>query len=237
MTEIINAGDKLVNRWMFPCDDGYCLIDTGFEKSYGKFKEKLKELNIELKNIKYVVITHMHSDHVGFLKKLLADTEAMLIYDASDKRRLEAGKNNLNTYVSRFEYLVLSRISTLFIETTQCFPAVFYNNYADAKTQPLADYGVEFMFLKGHTECDLCVKFENKIFCGDLCMNGLGASRRAPTWIYNKYDMLTSWAEIMNSGAEYVYPGHGKPFKTSSLKSASEFWKTRGVLRLYANKR
>ena len=35
----------------------------------------------------------MHSDHVGFLKKLLADTEAMLIYDASDKRRLEAGKN------------------------------------------------------------------------------------------------------------------------------------------------
>ena len=81
------------------------------------------------------------------------------------------------------------------------------------------------------------LKFENKIFCGDLCMNGLGASRRAPTWIYNKYDMLASWTEIMNSGAEYVYPGHGKPFKTSSLKSASEFWKTRGVLRLYANKR
>ena len=46
MTEIINAGDKLVNRWMFPCNDGYCLIDTGFEKSYGKFKEKLKELNL-----------------------------------------------------------------------------------------------------------------------------------------------------------------------------------------------
>ncbi len=237
MREILNFGDKFINRWAFPCGDGYCLIDTGYERNYSDFKEKLAEKKIDLKDIKFVVITHMHADHVGFLKELLKDTDALLIYDASDKKRLEAGKNNLNTYISRFEYLIVSKMSAAFVDQTQCFPAVFYQNYADARTQPLAEYGIELISLKGHTECDLCVKFDDKIFCGDLCMTGIGSSRRAPMWIYNKYDMLSSWDTLMKTGAKYIYPGHGKPFFTQELAAASEFWRTRGVFRLFSNKR
>ena len=237
MREILNFGDKFMNRWAFPCGDGYCLIDTGYEGNYDSFKEKLAERNLTVKDVKFVIVTHMHADHVGFLKALLKDTDALLIYDTADKKRLEAGKNNLNTYISRFEYLIASKISVAFVDKTQCFPAVFYDNYADAKTQPLAEYGIELISLKGHTECDLCVKIDDKIFCGDLCMTGIGSSRRAPMWIYNKYDMLASWNALIGSGAKYIYPGHGKPFLAQELVSATEFWRTRGVFRLFANKR
>ncbi len=235
--EIINLGNKLVNAWAFELGDGYCLVDTGYSWQYKAFKEKLAENKIGLDAIKYVVITHMHADHVGFLKALLSETKPLLIYDAGDKIRLEAGKNNLNTYVSRFEYLIASYITMASFEKTQCFPAVFYDNYADAKTQPLSAYGVEFIFLKGHSERDLCIKIEDKLFCGDVCMNGIGSSKCAPMWIYDKYALLDSWKQILKSGVQTLYPGHGKPIDVAELNKALVFWRTRGVFRLFKNKR
>lgn len=235
--EIINLGNKLVNIWAFKLGDGYCMVDAAYSWQYKVFKEKLAENKIRLDEIKYVVLTHMHAAHVGFLKELLTEIKPLLIYDAGDKKRLEAGKNNLNTYVSRFEYLIASYVTMAAFEKTQCFPAVFYDNYADAKTQPLSAFGAEFIFLKGHSERDLCLKIGENLFCGDVCMSGVGSSKCAPMWIYDKYALLDGWQKIRQSGAKTLYPGHGKPIDASLLVKALSFWRTRGVLRLFQNKR
>lgn len=233
MTEITNLGGKIVNNWIFPLGDGHCLVDTGYRWRYAKFKKRLAVAGIPLESIKYVVITHMHSDHVGFLKELLGEIKPLLIYDASDRQRLEAGKNNLNTYVSRFEFMILSAMSLALFDKFQCFPAVFYDNCADAKAQPLKDLGITFYPLKGHSECDLCFTFEDKLFCGDLLMRGIASSKRAPMWVFNKYDMLESWKVLDSLRATTAYSGHGKPFPTSDIGPAIDFWRGRGVFRWF----
>ncbi len=31
---IYNAGNRIVNTWLYPVEDGYAMIDTGYENSY-----------------------------------------------------------------------------------------------------------------------------------------------------------------------------------------------------------
>ena len=236
MTEIINVGNPVINLYLIPCGEGYCLLDTGYKWQYDKFKKAMQKRAIPLEKIKYIVITHMHADHVGFLKELLAVTNALLIYDTDDKQRLEAGKNNLDTFISRFIYLLTSKISAAMVETMQSFPAVFYDNYVDAKTQPLKEFGMEFIPLKGHTKHDLCLCFEDKIFCGDVFMRGVGSSKYSPMWINNKYDLLDSWRVLSERKEEYIYPSHGKPFLRKDISKAIKYWKERGVFKLYPKK-
>ena len=238
MSKILNAGSSFINRYIIPLgEDGYCLFDTGYKWSYKEFCEKLNKCNVKLEDIKYVVITHMHADHTGFLKELLTHIKPTLIYDFDDRKRLEAGKNNLNTYISGFWTLVASKFSVAFVDLTQVFPAVFYDKVLDAKTQPLADYGVEFISLKGHTECDICALWEGILFCGDLCMSGIGATKHSPMWIFNKYDMVESWRTIVkDERIKTLYPAHGKPFERDDLLECIDFWQAKGVFRLYSKK-
>ena len=234
MTQIHNVGEKFTNSYLLPCGEDYCLVDTGYKGHFDKFCEKLKEANVPMEKIKYVVLTHAHSFHAGYLKKLLSVTSATLIYDVRDKLRLEAGKNNLSTYVSGFFFLIIGKIaaSSLLVDATQCFPAVRYDRYEDAKTQPLAEFGIEFLSLSGHTEYDVCVKYEDKLFCGDLCASGLLSARHAPMWIYNKYDLLRSWQALLDTDATTIYPGCGKPFEKAKLADDMRYWRSRGVFKL-----
>lgn len=235
---IINVGGKLVNSYLVKLkNDEYLLIDTGYKWEYGDFLNRLKEKNVDLKSIKYVALTHAHADHAGFLKALLSDTEATLIYDTADKTRLEAGKNNLNTYISTFTALIVSKCTIIFTDKTQIFPAVKYDKVIDADVQPLADYGIEFIKLKGHSEHDLCVKYKDVLFCGDICISSFGSTRFAPYWIYNKYDLVDSWRKIFNDKEiVYLLPGHGKPILRKKLLKSIEYWRNKGVFPLYKKK-
>ena len=236
MTNVIDLGTSSFHQYLIPCGDGYCLMDTGYPWQKKAFLKKMEEKGITNEQIKYIVITHMHADHTGFLKEMLELTNAQLIYDVRDKQRLEAGKNNLNTYISRFDYLVISKVSAAMVDLMQSFPAVFYDNYVDARTQPLEEYGIRFLALEGHTEHDLCVRFEDKIFCGDLCMRGFGSSKYAPMWIYNKYQLLDSWQTLLSCEEPYLYPVHGDPFPRTKLQKSIDFWRDRGVFKLYPKK-
>ena len=233
MSEIINLGNYFMNRYLLPIDGGYCLIDTGYKGDIKKFLLALKKKSIPLDSIKYLVLTHMHADHVGFAKELLDKTNAVLIYDTDDKSRLEAGKNNLKTYISDFISLISSKISISFVDKTQTFPAVYYDNYVDAKTQPLSKYGIEFLSLKGHTECDVALLYDGKLFCGDICMNNIMSTHHSPMWIHNKYNMIDSWSYILShKDISTIYPAHGKPFPVSDLGKDIAFWKNKGVFPL-----
>ncbi|MBR1624579.1 MAG: MBL fold metallo-hydrolase [Clostridia bacterium] len=229
---IKNVGTKLVNNWLISCENGFILIDTGFKGGYDKFCKRLAENGLSVIDIKYIVVTHMHSSRVGFLKKLLVTSGAKLIYNGEDKIRLESGKNNMRTYVSRFDLLVVNKIASAFVEKTQCFPAIFKNDFLDAKDQPLQKYGLEFVLLQGHSEHDTCLKMGDKLFVGELCDGGITSSSHAPMWIWNKYKMLDSWREITKLGVEEIYPAHGKKFSAKELPTAIAYWLSRGVFRL-----
>jgi glyoxylase-like metal-dependent hydrolase (beta-lactamase superfamily II) len=60
-----------VSLYLFKIDDDYVLIDAGWKMSEWskKFFSTLKKIGITLKDIKYCILTHKHTDHIGLLKK------------------------------------------------------------------------------------------------------------------------------------------------------------------------
>ena len=47
MKNIINAGNRIMNTYVYPGEDGYIMIDTGYEHSLKDVQRKLKQKNIK----------------------------------------------------------------------------------------------------------------------------------------------------------------------------------------------
>ena len=53
------------------------LLDAG--KNYKYIKDKLKEIDVDIKYINYILISHNHTDHISALKSLISKTKATII--------------------------------------------------------------------------------------------------------------------------------------------------------------
>ena len=233
MEEIINLGASYMNAYLLALDEGYCLIDTGYPFDRKNFLRKAKKKGIELTEIKYIVITHVHADHVGFLKYLLDSTNATLICTSDHVARLKTGINEMDVYISDLVNLITSKFSVAFKKITQCFEPVEYDKVVDPMTQPLIDQGLDFFLLKVHTSSDLCVKYKDIIFCGDVCMNGMGSKVHSPMWIEDNAALADSWEILSNREESTLYPAHGKPFERSAIASLVEAQRNRKIYKLY----
>ncbi len=70
---MFNAGNRIINTWLYPIQDGFVLIDTGYENGFKHFKT-ISKFNIKIKDIRYIFLTHAHDDHVGFLNQILDES-------------------------------------------------------------------------------------------------------------------------------------------------------------------
>lgn len=65
--EIYNAGNRIMNTYVYESSVGYIMVDTGYEHSLKDVEKKLNKKNIKLSDIKYVFLTHAHDDHAWIL--------------------------------------------------------------------------------------------------------------------------------------------------------------------------
>ena len=50
MNMILNLGNRAVNNFLVSFDEGYILIDTGYEGGFGRFQKKLKKAGVAINN-------------------------------------------------------------------------------------------------------------------------------------------------------------------------------------------
>ncbi len=70
---MFNAGNRIINTWLYPIQDGFVLIDTGYENGLN-ISKRISKFNIKIKDIRYIFLTHAHDDHVGFLNQILDES-------------------------------------------------------------------------------------------------------------------------------------------------------------------
>ena len=70
--EIYNAGNRVMNTYIYRALQGYIMIDTGYEHSLKRVEKRANKQGISLSEIRYVFLTHAHDDHAGFLNELLS---------------------------------------------------------------------------------------------------------------------------------------------------------------------
>jgi len=218
----------VTTSYLLPCRDGYLLIDTGYQSDYSKFAQALNQIKIDLKDIKYLLLTHSHDDHCGFAAELIKNSGARIIVSKGGMSNLENGKLTVRGKTINRRIYILTSIYNLFKHRDYKFPPVSFTkndviiNEDDLKF--LKSIGINGIIINtpGHTNDSVSVVMEDgRAFCGDAAMNLLnfaGADYR-PIFYTDLQLVFESWKKILKKGAKKIFPAHGMPFDSSILEN------------------
>ena len=227
---IINAGNLIMNTYVYPCATGFVMVDTGYEHSLKDVESKLSRKGISLSEIKYVFLTHAHDDHAGFLNELLGkNADLKVIMSDMSMPTLKRGQNSFDGGCSTFLAWIFCKLMALAGKAEHRFPAIEdrYNDRFIEITEDNRKYlemilQGKILFTPGHTKDSISLKVDNIIFCGDAAMNDFPSIRRLIIWIENLVQFEKSWDVLLSQNVDLIYPAHGRPFPASDLAKYKE---------------
>lgn len=224
---MFNAGNRIVNNWLYPIQDGFVLIDTGYKNGFKHFKKQISKFNIKINDIRYIFLTHAHDDHVGFLNEILKESpNTRIIMHDKALEVLYKGQNSFIGGCTGRTAFIFCQIMKLFGKGGHCFPPlkqefekkcilVSDNNRKDIEKE----LNGKIIATPGHTYDSISLLLNNGIlFCGDSAMNGFPSIHKITIFAEDKMEFAQSWETIIKIKPSMIYPGHGKPFEYSSLE-------------------
>lgn len=189
------------------------------------FQNVCEKSKSQKKNIKFIFITHVHDDHVGFLSELKNDTNATLVMHEESPERLLAGHNKFVGGCPNLLAKIFVGGLALAGKGKHEFPIVKINETDDialwnGQNQIFKQKGIglEIIPLPGHTSDSIGLLAENGyLFCGDACMNDFPSIKRNIIWIEDVENYRKSWDTMIQSSAETIFPSHGSPLPKQDL--------------------
>ena len=218
---IIPIKTAYVNSYLFKNGENSLLLDSGIQKSGKIVLEAIRENGLRLKDIRLIILTHPHYDHCMGARAIQAATGAgILVHKDGEadyrrgRRRLPRGTNFLiNAWVS---------MGRIFMPWLANFPAIEPDIVIDTSFS-LNEYGIdgEILCTPGHTKGSITVIIEGKhAIVGDTVV---GHTRTPyPPFADDPRQLIASWKLLLDKGIDYIYPGHGAPYRVEKLQAEFE---------------
>ena len=214
------------NVCLLPATDGYLLVDTSYENKLGALEKRLKKFGVGFSDIRYIVLTHHHNDHVGNLVQLRKNHTFKIIAHRKTAEGLENGEINqpllpLNKLGSFLLFLLrLTKGKNLPFPPIKVSQddIVFDDNGLDL--QEVAGVKARIVHTPGHSDDSVSIILEdNTAIVGDLCMNMMPnpRSQYVPLFIDSLDKVYASWKKLLEMGVKRIIPAHGKPFDSEKL--------------------
>jgi len=222
--EIINLGNKVINIYLIKISNGYLLIDTGYSENFKGFCNKLKKHDIDIKEIKYIFLTHAHDDHAGFLNEILELSDAKIILHPLAVDRLKSGQNSFDGGCTSRLAHTFCMILKLLGKGEHKFPPVDQlNRYLvlNTTTKELIEHELDafIIYLPGHTKDSIGLMCKDgSLFCGDAAMNGFPSIHNITIWAEDLIDFRNSWDLMIYLNPNKIYASHGRPFPLEIIK-------------------
>ncbi|OCL26749.1 hypothetical protein U472_10300 [Orenia metallireducens] len=195
-------------------------MDAGVKNKSKNLIRALDKLNADISEIKLIIITHVHYDHVGSLNDIQKKSQAPVLVHKSEEKLLALGATEFPKGTAVFSKAI-SKFANRFLRSQ----GEFRNVKADIIIEDsfkLSDYGVEgeIIHTPGHTEGSLSIIIDNK-YCivGDSLFN-LFPNNLYPPFANDEEELLKSWRRIKEYQCQTYYPGHGRSFTREEFESS-----------------
>ena len=229
--EIRNVGNRIMNTWIYPVEDGWVMIDTGYENSYAFVVKKLRSLLIQPEEIRYIFLTHAHDDHAGFLEEWMTKhPHTQVIAHEKSIEGLRKGQNRFVGGCSTMFAFLVCQLMALLGNGEHRYPRLREEHLAkiitlnEAKLEAIeSELNGIFLFTPGHAVDSISLLVDGNLFCGDAAMNGIPSSHKITIWVEDKAAFEKSWDVMLASRAKKIYPAHGSPFCPCELKKYKKY--------------
>jgi glyoxylase-like metal-dependent hydrolase (beta-lactamase superfamily II) len=197
------------------------LIDCGPPNKERLFLKRLKRFSVRPGEIKLIIATHGHWDHIGSAKAIKEITGAGIAIHEKEKDCLQESLMMLPPSAGLWAAILARTMSFLLPSAPlQATPAdLLLGNQAF----PLGEYGIpgKVMNTPGHSQGSVSVLLESgEAFVGDLAMNRLPLRLcpGLPIFAEDLKRARESLRMLLDQGAKTVYPAHGRPFPGLAIR-------------------
>lgn len=131
------VGAMGVSSFLITTPAGHILIDTGFEDTVPIIQRGVEQLGFKLADIKFIISSHAHIDHVGGHALMKRLTGAQVVASAGDARALESGGED--------DYIQWPK------DTIRYAPVTVDRTIADGESLTFGDTSLTAHLTPGHT--------------------------------------------------------------------------------------
>lgn len=189
IVERLPVGVYAANCYIVYCKDTKeaLVIDPG-----GEGEEILKRINDLKIDVKYIILTHGHGDHIGGVLEIKNGTNAPVLIHSEDEDYLKDSVKNLSSMMS--------------MNKVEISPDKLLK---DGDKLKLGEYDIDIIHTPGHTPGGISIKIGNNLFTGDTLFAG---SIGRTDFEGGSYEAIIS--SIKDKLVKYpdeteVFPGHG----------------------------
>ena len=203
--------------------NGYSLIDAGSKGKEQVFFDHLQRLGVCPEELRLIVITHVHYDHVGGLAEIRETCQCPIVVHESEAELLKKAIISAPPSPTTSTGRLLSFIGRKLMPVERSFAPV-KPDILISKELLLDEYGLKGSILctPGHTTGSISVLLlSGEAFVGDLA-SSFPFQWAFPAYAEEPHEVLKSWRKILDFGAKTILPSHGKSFGAGRLAKEYE---------------
>jgi glyoxylase-like metal-dependent hydrolase (beta-lactamase superfamily II) len=203
-----------VNSYLIKTDKGCYLIDTGMKKKRRQLENELEKAACEPRDLKLIIITHGHFDHVGNVAYLRDRYGASVAMHREDARMIESGDMFIDAKGGILTGLIGVLMKLFSLDEFERFtPDIYLED-----NQDLSECGLPAIVIHtpGHSKGSISILTEEgNLFCGDLYYNAKKPEKNS--LVDDRVAFENSVKKLRGLNLLMVYPGHGNPFNMEEL--------------------
>ena len=211
-----------VNVFLLESENGWALIDTGFPTSTNAILTAIQQIGKQPADIRHIIITHAHPDHIGSLAALKRATDAAIYMHPLDAPIAHAGGGFRP--LTPAPGLMNNLMFRLFIRPPGPIEGAATDyEVNDGDVLPIAG-GLTAFHTPGHCAGHLAFLWpqQNMLFAGDTCSN---LPRLGLSVVYEDLQAgKQSLSKLAQLDFEVACFGHGKAIQRDASKQFQKHW-------------